>query len=82
MQQLVSPPVEVISRDDFVPDVGDGKECQGFRRLTAGHRESAGPPLDPGDPLLEDVCGGVHDAGVDVSERLQCEEIGPRVRGS
>jgi len=33
------------------------------------------PPSEIGDALLERVGGGVHDAGVDVSELLQSEQV-------
>ena len=48
----------------------------GRRRREAGHAA-----LERGDPLLEDVGGGVHDAGVDVAELLEREEVGAVLGG-
>jgi len=43
-------------------------------------RRSPPPALEIGDALLERVGGGVHDAGVDVSELLQSEQAGGVLR--
>ena len=68
--------VEVVGRDDFVSglsEVDDGvKDGAG----AGGDAEAGGPTLQGGDALLEHVGGGVHQAGVDVAEFAESEEVG------
>ena len=68
--------VEVVGRDDFVSglsEVDDGvKDGAGAR----GDAEAGSPTIKGGDALLEHVGGGVHQAGVDVAEFAESEEVG------
>ena len=53
-------------------DIQDGRRDGG---LAGGVRECAGTAFEGREALLEDVRRRVHDAGVDITELLQAEEI-------
>jgi hypothetical protein len=71
LEQVVCPTIEARRRHHLVTGSQDGDERQGLGSLPRGCRERRHPALERGDPLLEDVVGGVHDARVDVSELLE-----------
>jgi len=77
LELVVGAAVEVARGDDVVALAGDGGESQELSGLAARGGERGGPTLESGDPLLEDVGGGVHDARVDVAELLQGEQLRP-----
>ena len=51
--------------------VSDG---EGFGGLAGGRGKTGDPAFERGHTLLEDVGGGIHDAGIDVAELLQRKE--------
>ena len=76
--------VEPARRDDVVADLGDVGDGEELGRVAGGGGQRRHPALERRHPLLEDVGGRVHEAGVDVPERLEGEEVGPvlgRVEG-
>jgi hypothetical protein len=75
VEQLVGAAVEVVARHDLVAQARDRQQGVGDRRLARGHAQRAGAAFERGDPLLEDVGRGVHQARVDVAEFLQREQI-------
>ena len=68
--------VEVAGGDDVVAGLGevdDGVEDGGG---AGGDGEAGGAAFERGDALFEHVVGGVHQAGVDVAEFAQGEQVG------
>ncbi len=76
MEEVVGAAVERGGGDDLVSGAGQGEDGQGFGGLAGGGGQRRRASFEGGDPLLEDVGGRVHDAGVDVAEFLQAEEAG------
>ena len=73
---VVGASVQEAGRDDFIAGFQDGCEGQELSRLPRSGGHCCQAALQSGDPLLEDVGGGVHDPGVDVPELLQTEQPG------
>ena len=80
MKELVGPAVEVVGRDDLVPQSRDGQQRQRDGRLARGDRQGARPTFDRRDPLLEDIRRRVHQSRVDIAELLQREQVGRVLR--
>ncbi len=76
VEEVVGAAVERGGGDDFVSGAGQGKDGQSLRGLARGGGQCSRAPFEGGDPLLEDVGGRIHDAGIDVAEFLQAEEPG------
>ena len=76
VKKVVRAAVEVVRRDDLVACLRDIQQRQRDGRLAAGDRQGPDAAVDGGDALLQHVGGRVHQAGVDVAELLQAEEIG------
>jgi hypothetical protein len=72
--------VERGRRDDRVAGLREVQERERLRGLAAGRRDGRDAALELGDPALEDVRRGVHEARVDVPELAQPEEAGGVVR--
>ena len=75
VQQVVRAAVEVGRGHDVVAGLGERGEREQVRRLPAGRRHRRPAAFERRDALLEHVRGRVHDAGVDVAELLQPEEL-------
>ena len=67
--------VKIGRADDIVAGVCEVQDGERRCRLPGRQRQGGDPTLDGGDALFEDVGGGVHDAGIDVSQLLQGEQI-------
>ncbi len=76
VEEVVGAAVERGGGDDLVAGLGEGEDGEGLGGLAGGGGERGDSAFERGDALLEDVGGGVHDAGVDVAELLQAEEAG------
>ena len=76
VEKVVGAAVERGGGDDFVAGAGQGEDGQGLGGLAGGGGQGRRSSFEGGDALLEDVGGGVHDAGVDVAEFLQAKEPG------
>jgi len=76
VEEVVGAAVELGDRDDVVAGAGDVEDGRRDRRLTRRMGEGARAAFERREALLEDVRRRVHDAGVDVAEFLQAEEIG------
>ena len=76
VEEVVGAAIEGGGGDDLVSGAGQGEDGQSLRGLAGGGRQRRRSPFERGDPLLEDVGGRVHDAGIDVAEFLQAEEPG------
>ena len=74
-EQVVGPAVEVGRGDDVVAGLGERGEREQVRRLPARRRHRRRAAFERREALLEDVRRRVHDAGVDVAELLQAEEL-------
>ena len=75
-EQVPGAAVEVGRGDDVVARARQVLDRKGRGRLTAGERQRRHAALERSDALLEHVVGRVHDAGVDVAELLEREQIG------
>jgi hypothetical protein len=80
VEHRVGAAVEVRGRDDLVAGAGDGDDRVEDGGRARGHGDRGGPALELGDAGLEDLVGRVAEAGVDVAEFLEGEEVG-RVPG-
>ena len=80
MEQLVGPAVEVVAGDDLIAEARDRQEPQRDCRHPRRDAEGARASLQGGDSLLKDIGRRIHDPRIDVSERLQREEIRCMVR--
>ena len=76
VEKVVGSPIERGGGDDLVSGAGQGGDGQGFGGLSGGGCQRRRSSFEGGDALLEDIGGGVHDAGVDVAEFLQAKEPG------
>ncbi len=74
-EQVPSAAVKVGRRNDVVASVGDVLQRERRRGLAARHRQRGDAAFERGDALLEHVVGRVHDAGVDVAEFPQPEQV-------
>ncbi len=81
LQQVVGAAVERGGGDDVVAGLGDVEDRERLGRLAGGDEQRPDATLERGDALLDDVGRGVHQAGVDVAELAQPEEVG-RVVGA
>ena len=70
------PPYSWADGDDVVAGLAQRADDEELGRLTAGGRHRADSAFEAGHSLLERGDGRVADAGVDVAELLQREEVG------
>ena len=75
LQQVEGPAVERRAGHDVVTRLGDIQQTEGRRGLPRGDQEGPDATLQGGDPLLHRILGGVHDAGVDIAELLEGEQV-------
>ena len=75
-EQRPRPAVQARRRDEVLPRVHDRQQGRGDRRLAAGERQSRRAAIERREAFFEHIVGGVHQAGVDVAEFLQGEQIG------
>jgi hypothetical protein len=75
-EQIVGPAIQCLRGDQVVPRAGQVQNAEGRRGLAAGQCQRGNAVLELGDSLLEHVVGRIHDAGVDVAEYPEPEEIG------
>ena len=83
VQEVVGAAVQRGGRDDVAALLGQVHDGERLRGLTRGDGEGAGDAdgglgatFESGDPGLEHPLGGVHDAGVDVADLGQGEQVG------
>ena len=74
-EQVPGAAIEVGRGDDVVARPRQVLDRKGRGRLTAGERQRRRAALERRDALFEHVVGRVHDAGVDVAELLEREQI-------
>ncbi|SKU35004.1 Uncharacterised protein [Mycobacteroides abscessus subsp. abscessus] len=74
MQQIVGASVQPRAGDDVVACLRDVHDRQGRRRLSGGKQQRGHATFQGRDALLDDILGGVADAGVDVALFGQPEE--------
>ena len=74
MEQVVGAAIERCGGDDFVSGAGEGCERKRFSGLPRGSGQPRRSAFESRYALLEHVCCGVHDAGVDVAKLLEAEE--------
>lgn len=60
----------------MVPSAGQRQDGEGLGGLPGGQCDSCNSPFQGGDPLFQDVLGGVVDARVDVAGFREGEQIG------
>ena len=73
---VVGAAVEGGGGDDVVAGAGEGEDGLGLGGVTGGGGQGADAAFQIGDALLEDIGGGVHDAGVDIAEFFEGEQVG------
>ena len=87
---VVGAAVEGGGRDDVIAGADEGEDGLGLGGVTGGGGQGADAAFQVGDALLEDIGGGVHDAGVDVAQffagrrgwrRARCRGTGRRWSG-
>ena len=77
-EEVEGPAVEAGGGHQLIAGPQDVQDSQGLGRLAGGRGQGTHTALQQRDPLLEDVGGGVHDAGIDVAGLLQGEQARPR----
>ena len=80
LEQRAGAAVQLGRRDDVVAGLAQRADDEELGRLPAGRRDRTDAAFEAGHPLLERGDGRVADAGVDVAELLQGEQVG-RVGG-
>jgi hypothetical protein len=75
-EQVPGAAVEVRGADDVVACVGQILNREGRRRLARAHGQRRRAALQGRDALLQDIDGRVSDAGVDIPEFLEREQVG------
>ena len=75
VQEVVRAAVQRRRRDDVASGLGEVQQRQRLRRLPARSGERADAALQRGDAIFERRLRRVHDAGVDVAELAQPEQI-------
>ena len=79
-KQVPRPAIQVGGRHDVVPRPRQVLHRQRTRRLPRRHRQRPHPPFHRRHPLLQRVRRRVHDAGIDVPQLLQREQVRRMVR--
>lgn len=79
-EEVVGAAVQGRGGDDVVPGSGQRQDRQRLGGLPRSQRDGGDPALQRGDALLQDVLGGVVDAGVDVARFGQREHVGRVLR--
>jgi hypothetical protein len=74
------PAIQVRGSHDLIAGFGQGQEGQGFGSLPRSRGQCRRTAFQGGQALLQDIRGGVHDAGIDVAGLSQAEQVG-RVGG-
>ena len=82
VEQVVRAPIQRRAGHDVVARLRKVEDCQRLRSLPRGHRQRAGQtdccanaPFERTDALFQHMLGGVHDAGVDVPDLSQSEQL-------
>ena len=76
MKHRVRAAIQIVGRDDLVPGRGDVDDGVVHGGCAGREHQARGGALERGDTFLEHVVCRVHQAGVDVAQLLQTEEIG------
>ena len=71
--------VQAGGGNEVLPGVRDGEDRGDDGRLARGEGQPADAAIERGEPLLQHVVGGVHQARVDVAELAQPEKIRRRI---
>ena len=80
MEQVVGAAVQSRARHNVVARLGDVEQCESLRRLAARGQQRTHTAFERGDALFHRGLRRVHDAGVDVAEFLECEEVSGVIR--
>ena len=75
LEQVPGSAIKVGRADDIVPGPRQILHSIGGRRLAGRDGKRRRPALERGDPLLEHIRRRVHDAGVDIAELRQAEQV-------
>ena len=74
-EQVPGAAVKIGRADDVIARARDVLDRKGRGRLPRRHRQRRNASLDLGDALLQNVVRGVHEAGVDVPQLLEREQV-------
>jgi hypothetical protein len=72
--------IEIVGGDDLVARFSQGDDGVEDGRGPRGHRHRGRAAFELRHALLEDVGGGIHQAGIDVAQLLEREEVGGVLR--
>ncbi len=75
VEQVVRAAVQAGAGHDVVAGLGDVEQGKGFSSLPGGDQQRPHATFEGGDALLDRGLGRVHDAGVDVAELLEREQV-------
>ncbi len=76
-KQGIGPSIEQRDRHNIVAFFCNRQDGVIDRRTAGTDREAGDSPIQFGDPLFQDIGGGIHDARVDVPWNRQIEQIRP-----
>ena len=75
VELVVGAAVEPAAADDVIARAAQRQDRHGLRGVAAARRQRRHAAFQARDALLEHIGGRVHDAGVDVAQLLQREQI-------
>jgi len=67
--------IEVGGGDEILAGMGDGQDRSGDSSLSAGKGQAGRSAVQSSQAFFQHIVGGVHQAGVDIAELLQGEEV-------
>jgi len=73
LELVVRPTIQAAGRDDVVAGFGQGEDGLGLGGVPAAGGQGGDAAFQAGDALFEHIGGRVHQAGVDVTEFLECK---------
>ncbi len=76
VKEVVGAAIERRRGDDFIASRSQGGQGQSLRSLAGGRGQPCSATFKSRHALLENIGGGIHDAGVDIAELLQPEQTG------
>ena len=71
MEKVIGAAIQALGRDDLIAGTGDIENRQCLRRLAGGGDKARHSTFEGGNPLLQHVPGGIHNARIDIAEFLQ-----------
>ncbi len=79
VELIVRPTIQTTGGDDMVATAQQGENRLGLGGVTAGRGHRSDTAFERGNPLFKDIGGRVHQAGINVAQFFQREQIGSMV---